>query len=100
MLIQCLVKLNNIQSFQLGFTDIALSVNQLAASDKIILAIGLSNLSDTSVQTTISIMEDNEEGIVLDMKNVGTIESKGELLYLYSINKDSIDFSDKKAKHY
>lgn len=91
---------NNIQSFQLGLTDISISVNQHVAGNDIILAVGLSNLSGTSAQTTLSIIEDNEEGIVLDMKNIGTLVSEDEVLYLYSINKDSVDFSDKNAKHY
>ena len=91
---------NNTAQITLGYSDVALALDAYEQNDSILFALTVSNHSPIASDVAISIKEDNLDGIVLDVKNLGTITSEECIQYLYALDKTKIDFGENTVKNY
>lgn len=92
---------NNYDSITIGLVDTSVELEYFYnASGEVVIGAHVSNQSKVPAHTTISILEDNEEGVVLDMKNLGEIRSDEEVLYMYSFDPNEINFGEADSKNY
>ena len=91
---------NNERKITIGQTDIALNVETYNKENNIIFVFNTFNRSATPANVALSIIEDNLDGIVIDVKNIGTITNEESVQYIYSIDKTKIDFGDNNSKTY
>ena len=91
---------NNEVTEAVGLVDVSLELSQYTAANSLILAATVTNHSDIPSNTAISIVEDSKDGIVLDMKNIGVLTKEDSYVYLYSIDKDAIEFNGADHKYY
>lgn len=91
---------NNSKDVTIGYTDVKLGINKYEIGNEIIIEATVSNESDIPTNAAISIIEDKEDGIVLDMKNIGMLSNESSYVYRYSISKDKINFNDARYKSY
>lgn len=91
---------DNSKKVSIGYIDLKLEVTEYEVGNEIILSAKVSNISDIPANAAISIMEDKEDGIVLDMKNIGLITSENDFVYIYSIDKDKIKYNGERYKSY
>ncbi len=83
-----------------GHVDVSLKLTQYMVDNQLILAAEVSNTSAITANTAISIIEDSMDGIVLDMKNIGTLTTASSYVYLYSIDTTAINFNGADQKYY
>ncbi|MDO4413757.1 MAG: S-layer homology domain-containing protein [Erysipelotrichaceae bacterium] len=92
---------NNYDSITIGLVDTSVELEYFYnASGEVVIGAHVNNQSKVPAHTTISILEDNEEGVVLDMKNLGEIRSDEEVLYMYSFDPNEINFGEADSKNY
>jgi uncharacterized protein YjdB len=91
---------NNTDHLTLGKVDVSLSLSQYKMDNKLIVVADVSNKSDTPAKTAISVIDDSKDGIVLDMKNIGSLSKNSDYKYIYSIDLDKVDFGDATSKSY
>ena len=91
---------NNEKKFTIGQTDIGLNVETYNKENNVIFVFNTFNRSATPADVALSIIEDNLDGIVIDVKNIGTITNEESVQYIYSIDKTKIDFGDNNSKTY
>ena len=85
---------NNEATITLGCVDTKFIIDPYERNDQIMFQISIVNHSNTVSHAALRIMEDREDGIVLDMKNIGTVDNKESIHYLYTVDKSKIDFVD------
>ena len=83
-----------------GRVDVSLQLSQYTIEDNLILSATVTNNSDIPANTAISIVEDSKDGIVLDMKNIGILTNESSYVYLYSIDKNAINYNGEDHKYY
>lgn len=83
----------------LGKPDIALSVETYYNDDNVVLAVKASNLTATPVEAAIKICEDSVDGLQIEMKNAGVIDSNEDYVLLEQINMNDIDFNEDGVKY-
>ncbi len=93
-------KSDNIITEPVGQTDVSLKLTQYNIDNKLIIAAEVSNASEFSTNAAISLVENSVDGIILDMKNIGILNNESKNIYLYSIDRSSIDFKGKDYKYY
>ncbi len=91
---------NNVLYEKVGRVDVSLQLSQYMVEDNLILSATVTNNSDIPANTAISIVEDSKDGIVLDMKNIGKLTNEDSYVYLYSIDKNAIDYKGEDHKYY
>lgn len=91
---------DNHQTIVLGHTDAALCVDAYEKNNDIMFVFTVGNSSNTKANAALSIIEDKEDGIVIDVKNIGVIDNSEYVQYLYTLDKDEIDFDDDGLKTY
>ena len=91
---------NNIQNVMVGLADLSIELEYYSNNEDVVVGAKVLNNSSIPVDATISVIEDDESGIVIDMKKLGKLDPKEEILYLYSINTESIDFKELSSKNY
>lgn len=91
---------NNTTQITLGHVDVSLALDAYDLGDKIVFALQTSNDSNTLAHCAISIIEDKADGIVLDVKNIGEVSNEDNVLYLYEIDKEKIEFDEANLKTY
>lgn len=83
-----------------GKTDISVNVESYYVDNDVILAIKLSNNSNTPANAAVRIIEDSEDGIQLDVKNAGVLSADEDYLILENISMDNIDFDENGVKYF
>ena len=91
---------NNVKNITVGYIDVALSLERYEVDDNIVILAKISNASKTPANVGISIHDNNEDGIVLDMKDVGLITDEEDYVYVYTIDKTKVDFGESDSKYY
>ena len=91
---------DNSRETTIGYTDVKVKVKTYEIGDQIIIDATVSNASAIPANAAISIIEDREDGIVLDMKNIGLITSEEDYLYRYSVDKNNINYNGERYKSY
>lgn len=91
---------DNILNETVGRVDVSLQLSQYTVEDNLILSATITNNSDIPANTAISIVEDSKDGIVLDMKNIGVLTNESSYVYLYSIDKNAINYNGEDHKYY
>ncbi|MFD0826380.1 Ig-like domain-containing protein [Neobacillus sp. M.A.Huq-85] len=91
---------NNTDHLTLGKVDVSLSLSQYKVDNKLIVVANVSNKSDIPANTAISVIEGAEDGIVLDVKNIGELSKTSDYRYMYSIDLDKVDFAGANSKTY
>jgi len=91
---------NNEGDFKLGLVDVSIDLTKYMIGEKIIVMAQVKNESKTPANTAISVVEDNLNGIVLDMKNIGVLDNTQDYVYIYSIDTNEINFGVDNNKVY
>jgi uncharacterized protein YjdB len=91
---------NNTDHITLGKVDVSLSLSQYQVDNKLIIVANVANKSNIPANTAISVIEDKEDGIVLDVKNIGSLSRESDYKYIYSIDLDKVDFAGADSKNY
>ena len=91
---------DNTQSCEVGFVDVSLDVTQYTVGDKIVFAATVNNAADIPANVTISIIEDSDDGLVLDMRNIGTLQQGSSYVHMFSLDRYAIDFGGEDHKYY
>jgi uncharacterized protein YjdB len=91
---------NNTDQMTLGKGDVSLSLSQYRVDNKLIVVANVSNNSTIPANTAIRVIEDSEDGIVLDVKNIGSLTKETDYKYIYSIDLDKVDFASADSKNY
>lgn len=91
---------NNSYEAVIGYVDAGVDLEYYFSEDTIIVAAKVSNLGSLPVNASIKVIEDSESGIVLDMKNLGTLTSYEDVLYLYTFNVSEIPIMNQSSKNY
>ena len=74
--------------------DLAVEAESFRTDSGYVVAVTARNLSSIPTDATIRVVADSlSDGLVLDMKNIGTLDKNEDFVYLYAIDRDSIDFS-------
>jgi len=91
---------NNVQTVALGHVDVALGVDVYEREEEMLFLFTVQNSSPYEANVALSIMEDSFDGIVLDVKNMGMVNSEEVVQYLYSVDREKIDFGESDYKTY
>lgn len=91
---------DNSKLISLGYADVSIDVTRYDQGDKILVVAQIKNNTNTPTNVAISVVEDDIEGIVLDVKNLGAIDSRSDIVYTYFIDKDKIEFKGSDTKVY
>ena len=89
---------NNHQKFLVGKTDTSLSVSTYIQDEEYLFVLTATNQSNTDANAAISIIEDNINGVVLSMKNIGVINNTDNIQYLYTIDRSKVNFAGADTK--
>ena len=90
---------NNI-SEEIGFVDVFFNVEHYYVENNLILATTISNISDISADVVISIIEDSEDGKIVTAKEITGITNAKDYVFLYSLDREYIDFGEEGYKRY
>lgn len=85
---------NNEATITLGCVDTKFIIDPYERNDQIMFQISVVNNSNTISHSALSIIEDSEDGIVIDMKDIGSVDNKQSIHYTYTVDKSKIDFVD------
>lgn len=91
---------NNSLSIAVGQVDVSLSVESYEKGDKVYFVVSASNDAQIPANAAISMTEDSADGIVLDVKNIGTIGQGETVEHPYVLDKSKIDFDESGQKTY
>lgn len=91
---------NNIIPVTLGKVDISLEMETYERDDSVIFVCNIANESKTNANVALSMIEDSANGIVLDVKNIGIVDNKEYVQYVYSVDKTKINFDENGNKLY
>ncbi len=91
---------NNRESFVLGHADVKLTVETYEKANEAVFVLTVKNASTTDANSALSIIEDSVDGIVLDVKNIGTVSNEESVQYIYKIDKSKVDFGENQHKSY
>ena len=89
---------DNTQRVVLGKTDAALTVDTYIQGEEYLFVLTAENRSNTVANAAISIVEDQLDGVVLSMKNIGIVDHNENVQYLYTIDRSKIDFAGAETK--
>ncbi len=90
---------DNTDTIEVGYTDVILDVERYDLEDAYIIKATVSNESDIPANVIIRITEDTDTGTVIAEEKC-TISKRGSYVYLYAIDKKSIDLSNVDSKTY
>ncbi len=83
-----------------GRVDVRLEVEQYVIGNNVVVTATVKNLSPIPANVGINLHINSEDGIILDMKNIGILTNESDYVYRYSIDKTSIDFGGEDHKYY
>lgn len=91
---------NNTATVTVGRVDACVDLDYYYNEDSVVVAAKVSNKGALPVHASISVIEDDESGIVVDMKDLGAVQDGEDVVYLYTFDTGVIDFQGKSAKNY
>ena len=91
---------DNSRTLTIGHVDVQLALDTYERNNNIMFVFSIVNNSTTAANAALSIIEDQEDGIVIDVKNIGRIERENYIQYLYVLDKADIDYDAKGHKTY
>lgn len=91
---------DNTMTVKLGEVDASLHLDVYENGDEFLFVLTASNNSYTNANAALSIMEDNLDGVVLNMKNIGVVTNAENVQYLFKIDRSKVDFAEKEYKTY
>lgn len=91
---------DNTMTVKLGEVDASLNLDVYENGDEFLFVLTASNNSYTNANAALSIMEDNLDGVVLNMKNIGVVTNAENVQYLFKIDRSKVDFAEKEHKTY
>lgn len=83
-----------------GYVNVGVDVERYYIGNKMIIAATVLNDSYIPANVKIKLIEDSVEGNVVDSKNIGVLTNDMAYVYLYAIDKNTVDFSEKECKCY
>ena len=91
---------NNYDYVTVGALDASLDLEYYSNGDTVVVTARARNAGPGPAHATITVQEDDEEGIVLDMKNLGEIATDEDVLYLYEFDLREVNFAGARTKNY
>ena len=91
---------NNSLSVTIGQVDVSLSVDSYEKGDKVYFIVSAENHSRIPANAAVSIVEDSADGIVLDVRDIGSIGQGEVVQHPYVIDKTKVDFDESGQKTY
>lgn len=91
---------DNKKEFTVGYSDIALSVEQYSFEDSEAFVVNLSNLSHTRTGAILKIKEDSIDGKVIDTKEIPILVNGSNISYIYEIDKNSFSYNEGIKQYY
>ncbi|MBR4132137.1 MAG: S-layer homology domain-containing protein, partial [Oscillospiraceae bacterium] len=91
---------NNYDYVTVGALDAALDLDYYYNGDTVLVTARARNAGPGPAHATITVQEDDENGIILDMKNLGEIATDEDVLYLYEFDLREVNFAGARTKNY
>ena len=91
---------NNYDYVTVGALDASLDLDYYYNGDTVLVTARARNAGPGAAHATITVQEDDEDGIVLDMKNLGEIAINEDVLYLYEFDLREVNFAGARSKNY
>jgi len=91
---------NNSYTITLGHIDISLDVERYEIDNNLIVSALVQNNSAIGSDTTIKLIEGTEDGIVVDVKQIGLLDNLQSYNYNFTIDKSKIDFHGQDMKKF
>ena len=91
---------NNYDHVTVGALDASLDLEYYSNGDTVLVTARARNAGPGVAHATITVQEDDENGIVLDMKNLGEIAINEDVLYLYEFDLKEVNFAGARSKNY
>lgn len=92
---------NNDAEVVIGLVDAAVDLKYYFNEDSVIVAAKVSNNGNIPMEASLSVIEDDENGIVIDVKQFeNPVAPSEDVLYLYTFDTSEIDFKKQSSKNY
>ena len=89
----------DIQTIQLGRTDLSMDIRQRDMGDKVLLEVHISNLSETPSDVAFTVNDGISGGMVLYIEHMTQVTNEESYTFLYTFHKDEIDYNEKGMKY-